>query len=84
MIVEKFVAGLIGSALGLAVAVAISHSPDQTDGNALSEPRPQAAAVCPKIEWPYGCDWHPEATMLLKHFSMHRSNHNRGSLIFFR
>jgi hypothetical protein len=62
MIVEKFVAGLIGSALGLVVAVAISHSPDQTDGNALSEPRPPAAAVCPKIEWPYGCDWHAAQT----------------------
>jgi len=66
MILDKFVAGLIGSALGLAVAVAISHSPDQTDGNALSEAR------------------HPEATMPLKRLSMHRSNHNRGSLSFFR
>jgi hypothetical protein len=84
MILDKFVAGLIGSALGLAVAVAISHSPDQTDGNALSETRPPATAVCPKIEWPYGCDWHPVATLPLKRLSMHRSNHNRGSLSFFR
>jgi len=83
MIVEKFVAGLIGSAVGLAVAVAISHSPDQRDSNALSEPTPPDAAVCPKIEWPYGCDWHPESTLPLKHFSMRRSNHNRGSLSFF-
>jgi len=82
MIVDKFSAGLIGSALGLAVA--ISHAPDQTDGNALSEVRAPATGICPKIEWPYGCDWHPESTMALKHFSMHRSNHNRGSLSFFR
>jgi hypothetical protein len=84
MIVDKFLAGLIGSALGLAVAIAISHAPDQTDSNALSEARPPAVAVCPKIEWPYGCDWHPQSTMPLKHFSMHRSIHNRGSLSFFR
>jgi hypothetical protein len=37
MIVDKFLAGLIGSALGLAVAVAISHAPDQADSNGLSE-----------------------------------------------
>jgi hypothetical protein len=84
MIVDKFVASLIGSALGLAVAVAISHALDQTDSNTLSEARPPVAVVCPKIEWPYGCDWHPESTLPLKHFSMRRSNHNRGSLSFFR
>jgi hypothetical protein len=84
MIINKFLAGLIGSGLGLAVAVAISHAPDQTDSNVFSQPRPPFAAGCPKIEWPYGCDWHPETTMPLKHFSMHRSNHNRGSLSFFR
>jgi hypothetical protein len=84
MIVDKFVAGLIGSALGLAVAVAISHAPDQADSNAVSEARTPGAAVCPKIEWPYGCDWHPETTTPLKHFSLHRSYHNRGSLSFFR
>jgi hypothetical protein len=81
---RQICAGLIGSALGLAVAVAISHAPDQEDSNALSEARTPAAAVCPKIEWPYGCDWHSETTTLLKHFSLHRINHNRGFLSFFR
>ena len=83
MIVDKFLAGLLGSALGVAAALAISRAPVQMDSNTLSEATP-FAAVCPKIEWPYGCDWHPEATLPAKHLSMHRINHSRSSLSFFR
>jgi hypothetical protein len=83
MIVDKFLAGLLGSALGVAVALAVSRAPVQMDSNTLSEAAP-LAAVCPKIEWPYGCDWHPEATSSPKHLSMHRISHNRSSLSLFR
>ena len=83
MIVDKFLAGVLGSALGVAVALAVSRAPVQIDNNTLSEATP-LAAVCPKIEWPYGCDWHSEATLSSKHLSMHRINHGRSSLSFFR
>jgi len=82
MIVDKFLAGLLGSALGVAVALAISRPAAQVDSNTLSET--PLAAVCPKIEWPYGCDWHPEATLSPKHLSMHRISHDRSSLSIFR
>ena len=82
MLVNKFFAGLVGIGLGVAGAVAIARSPVQTDVNTIPEAKP-LAATCPKIEWPYGCDWRPE-TVSAKHLSMHRSNRNRLYLSFFK
>ena len=82
MVAEKFLASLVGIALGVAAAAAIARSPAQTAIGAISKTTPFAAAVCPKIEWPYGCDWRPGPPP--KHLSMHRNNHIRSSLSFFR
>lgn len=81
MLVDKLLASLVGIGLGVAAAAAIQRSPAQTDIDAIPGATP-FAAVCPKMDWPYGCNWHPEATLPLKHLSMHKTNHNRSS--FFR
>jgi len=83
MLVDKLLASLAGIVLGVAAAAAIQRSPAQTDLVTNSEAAP-FAAVCPKIDWPYGCNWHPEPTLSLKHLSMHKANHNRPSLSFIR
>lgn len=83
MVADKILASLIGIALGAAAAAAIQRSQAQTDIGAISETTP-FAAICPKMDWPYGCNWHPEATLPLKHLSMHKSNHSRSNLSFFR
>jgi len=83
MVADKILASLIGIALGVVVAAAIQRSQAQTDIGTISEKTP-FAAICPKMDWPYGCNWHPEATLPLKHLSMRKSTHNRSSLSFFR
>ncbi len=80
MFVNKFMASVIGIALGVTGAVAIAHSPAETHiNNSFLEAKP-LDAECPKIEWPYGCQWRPEAGSRTKHLSMWSSNRKR----FFR
>jgi hypothetical protein len=80
MFANRFMAGVIGIALGVTGAVAIAHSPAETHiNNGFLEAKP-LDAECPKIEWPYGCQWRPEAGSPTKHLSMRSSNRKR----FFR
>ncbi len=80
MFANRFMASVIGIALGVTGAVAIAHSPAETHtNNSFLEAKP-LDAECPKIEWPYGCEWRPEAGSRTKHLSMRSSNRKR----FFR
>jgi len=83
MVADKILASLIGIALGVAAAAAIQRSPAQTDIGTISETTP-FEAICPKIEWPYGCDWHPGPASPPRHLSMHKINHSRTNLSFFK
>ncbi len=59
--------------------VAIARSPAGTHINSFSEVK-LPDTECPKIQWPYGCEWRPEAGSRTKHLSMRSSNRKR----FFR
>jgi hypothetical protein len=55
----KWVAGLSAVAMGLAVATAFSSSAPEViakKGDRL-DIRPASSMNCPKLEWPYGCQW---------------------------
>ncbi len=73
MLANRFMACSIGIALGVTGAVAIARSPAETHINGFSETTP-LDAECPKIAWPYGCEWRPEAGSRTKHLSMRSSN----------
>ncbi len=80
MFANRFMASVIGAALGVMGAAAIAHSRAEIHINSsFSEAKP-LDAECPKIEWPYGCQWRPEAGSRVKHLSMRSSNRKR----FFR
>ncbi len=53
MFANRFMASVIGIALGVTGAVAITHSPAETHiNNSFSEAKP-LDAECQKMEWPY-------------------------------
>ncbi len=55
MFANRFMASVIGIALGVTGAVAIAHSPAETHINNSFLEAKQLDVECPKIEWPYGC-----------------------------
>jgi hypothetical protein len=69
----KFVAARVGAILGVTVVVALAHPSAET--NDVTSPkdakldvfRSQPDMECPKIAWPYGCEWHPPTHPRNKH-----------------
>ena len=65
MLSYKFAAACVGAILAITVAVALTYSFTETnDGNFSKAAKldvlpTQPGTECPKIAWPYGCEWHP-------------------------
>jgi len=65
MFSNKFAAACLGAIVAATVAVALNYPFAETnDGNfsksaKLNVSRSQSDATCPKIAWPYGCEWRP-------------------------
>ena len=65
MLSYKFVAASVGAIVAVTVAVALTHPFTQTNDVNFSKAakldvsRSKPDAQCPKIAWPYGCEWHP-------------------------
>jgi hypothetical protein len=59
----KFVTACVGAIAVLAVAVALTYPyVEANDGNFPKSAKltvSRSQPVCPKIAWPYGCDWRP-------------------------
>jgi hypothetical protein len=76
MLGRRSAAVLIGIAAVVAGAVALAGS--SADTNVSIVPKIQRfAAVCPKIEWPYGCDWRAVSDSKNKHFSERETKRTR-------
>jgi hypothetical protein len=77
MFAYKFVAAGAGAILSITVAVALAlPSAETNDGTFLKTARlnvlgSQPDVECPKIEWPYGCEWHPRVAK-----RTHRGRHH--------
>jgi hypothetical protein len=56
MLGRRSAAVLVGITAAVAGAVALAGSSANTNVSTVSKGQP-FAATCPKIEWPYGCDW---------------------------
>jgi hypothetical protein len=79
MIAHKSAVALVALAAISAAAVAIARSPAEI--NISSFQKPQAlAAGCPKIEWPYGCEWRPASDP--RHLAARKSKRRALSLGF--
>jgi hypothetical protein len=80
MLAYKFAALFASTILGIAVAVALAHpSAETNDGKFLkaakldfSDTQPE----CPKIAWPYGCEWRPSVRSSTKHILVQRRRHH--------
>ena len=65
MLPYKFIAASVGAIVAVTVAVALTYPFAQTNDVNFSKAarldvsRAQPDAQCPKIAWPYGCEWHP-------------------------
>jgi hypothetical protein len=83
VLAPKFVTGLVGIAVTVAGAVAIARS--SVNRNISSFPKAQATGItCPKIAWPYGCDWRASAAFVTKNLPVRRSRHRRVYRSIFR
>jgi hypothetical protein len=84
MIAYKFAAVFASTMLGIAVAVAVARPSVETqDGRFLKAAKfdvsgGQPDAQCPKIAWPYGCEWHPALRSPNKHVLARQRSHHRG------
>jgi hypothetical protein len=79
---HKVIASVVGIAAVVVGAVAIARS--STGTNTSSFPKTRAvAATCQKIEWPYGCAWHPANDSRTKHLSARKEKHSRLFMSFF-
>jgi hypothetical protein len=72
-------ASLVGIAAVVAGAVAIARSSTDTNISSVAKTQP-FAATCPKIEWPYGCAWRPEANLGTKHSLVKKDKHRHFSM----
>jgi hypothetical protein len=76
---------LIVVALAAGGALAIGHAPVEKDINNVSVA--SLDSTCPKIEWPYGCEWRKASTSATKHLSQPKNRHGhlyRLNLSLFR
>ncbi len=77
----KSVAVVASTILGIAVAVALARPFAETKGGKFLEAAnfdvsgSQSDIECPKITWPYGCEWRPPVGSPTKRFLVQR----RGS-----
>jgi hypothetical protein len=84
MIAYKVAAVFASTMLGIAVAVAVARpSVVMQDGRFLKTAKfdvsgGQPDAQCPKIAWPYGCEWHPALRSPNKHVLARQRSHHRG------
>ena len=88
MIAYKFAAVFASTMLGIAVAAAVARPSAVTqDGRFLKAAKfdvsgRQPDAQCPKIAWPYGCEWRPPLRSPNKYFlARQRSHHRRVTLL---
>jgi hypothetical protein len=72
------IATLVGLAVVVAGAVAIARSSTDTNVSSFAKARPPAA-TCPKLEWPYGCDWR-QANSGNKRLAVRGNKHRRLSM----
>jgi hypothetical protein len=81
MIAYKFAA--VCTILGIVVAVAVAHPSAVTQEGRFPKAAKfdvsggQPDAQCPKIAWPYGCEWRPALRAPNKHFLARQRSHNR-------
>jgi hypothetical protein len=79
---HKFVTGLVAIAAVVVAAVAIARSSSDAETNSFANAQP-TAAICPKIAWPYGCEWRPAAEPGTKRLSARKnSKHSRLHMRF--
>jgi hypothetical protein len=77
----KFVAACVGVILGVTVVVALARPSAETDdvmspkAAKLDVSRIQPDMECPKIAWPYGCEWHPPIHTRNKHVLVQQRRH---------
>jgi hypothetical protein len=82
MSAHKVIRGLVAIAAVIVGAVAIARS--SADTNTSSFPKTRLlAATCPKLEWPYGCDWRPANDSGIKHLSARSDKRRRLYMRFF-
>jgi hypothetical protein len=65
--------------LAAAIAVAFAYAPADTNVNFPKAAKLDVSAIqleCPKIAWPYGCEWHPSAGAAPKHVLVQRHGHH--------
>jgi hypothetical protein len=78
MFAYKFATACAGAILGITVAVALAHpSAETNDGKFFKAAKldvlgSQPDVECPKIAWPYGCEWHPRVASRTKHAQRRR------------
>ena len=78
MFAFKFAAACVGAILGITVAVALAYPLAETNNVTLPKAAKLAAlysqpdAACPKIAWPYGCEWRPPKFQRNKHVLVQR------------
>jgi hypothetical protein len=88
MIAHKFAAVFATTILGIAVAVAVAHPSAVTQDAKFPKAAKfdvsggQPDTQCPKIAWPYGCEWHASLPSPNKHIlARQRSHHRRATLL---
>jgi hypothetical protein len=85
MIAYKFAA--VCTILGIVVAVAMAHPSTVTQEGMFPKAAKfdvsgsQPHAQCPKIAWPYGCEWRPPLRSPNKHFLARQRSHNRRAAL---
>jgi hypothetical protein len=65
MLAYRVAAACLGAMFVIAVVLAVTHPLAETNDGTVSKsaklnvPGSQLVAECPKIAWPYGCEWRP-------------------------
>jgi hypothetical protein len=79
---RRSAAVLVGITAAVAGAVALAGSSANTNVSTVSKAQP-FAATCPKIEWPYGCDWRAVSDSKNKYLSERKTKRTRLYMSFF-
>jgi hypothetical protein len=79
---HKFVTAFVAIVAIVAGAVAIARPSADTNISRFAKAQP-AVATCPKIAWPYGCEWRPPVDLGTKRLSARKnSKHDRPSMAY--
>lgn len=76
MFMRKFLAALVAIITIVVGAITIARSSGDTNVSNFPKPQP-FTATCPKFDWPYGCNWRPEAMSMKKRLLLRKNKHNR-------